>query len=314
MATSMFLQPARFFSKKAGINHVLVIGGGLMGSGIAQVTAAAGMKVTLVDQSQDILKKSLTGIEQSLNKIASKKFADDPQKGKEFVKNTVCQIETVTDPEQNARHADLIVEAIVERMEPKQALFSKLDKVAANHTIFASNTSSLSISEIACATKRKDRFGGLHFFSPVPMMKLVEVVRIAETSDDTFNQLADFSKRVGKVPVACKDTPGFIVNRLLVPYMMEAVRMLERGDAKAEDIDTAMKLGAGYPMGPLELADFVGLDVCKMIIDGWHKGDPNQPLFSPVKTLDKLVTEGKLGRKSGQGFFDYKAAQQAKKK
>ncbi|OWA51392.1 Hydroxyacyl-coenzyme A dehydrogenase, mitochondrial [Hypsibius exemplaris] len=308
---SVFLQPVRHYSKKAAINHVLVIGGGLMGSGIAQITAAAGMKVTLVDQSQDVLKKAVSGIESSLGKVARKQFGEDKEKADKFVKTAVELIQTTTDAQQPAQFADLIIEAIVENLDTKKTLFTSLDKAASNHTIFTSNTSSLSITDIAAATKRQDRFGGLHFFSPVPMMKLVEVVRIEGTSDATFDALFDFAKKVGKVPVACKDTPGFIVNRLLVPYIMEAVRMLERGDASAEDIDTAMKLGAGYPMGPLELADFVGLDVCKMIIDGWHKNDKAQPLFFPSPMLNKLVGEGKLGRKSGSGFYDYKA-QQAK--
>jgi len=285
-----------------------------MGSGIAQITAASGVKVTLVDQSSELLAKAVTNIEKSLGQVARKQFPGDADKAKSFVQDSVKLIETTTDALQPVQHADLIIEAIVENLDTKQQLFRGLDKAAANHTIFASNTSSLFISQIADATKRKDRFGGLHFFSPVPMMKLVEVVRIDETSDATFDALFEFGKKVGKVPVACKDTPGFIVNRLLVPYIMEAVRMLERGDASAQDIDTAMKLGASYPMGPLELADFVGLDVCKSIIDGWNKNEPEQPLFKPSAMLNKLVGEGKLGRKTGAGFYDYKAQSPTQKK
>lgn len=312
MATSQFLQQVRFFSKKSSINHVLVIGSGTMGSGIAQISAASGIRVSLVDQSADALKKAVSSIQGSLTKMAKKQFVEDKEKADTFVKDAIRNIETTTDPEQPARHADLIIEAIAENMEAKRSLFGKLDKVAANHAIFTSNTSSLSISHIAEATNRKDRFGGLHFFSPVQMMKLVEVVRIAETSTQTFDALFEFAKKVGKTPVASKDTPGFIVNRLLVPYMLEAVRMLERGDASAADIDTAMKLGAGYPMGPLELSDLVGLDVTKAIVDGWHKQDPDQPLFKPSPILDKLVAQGKLGRKTGAGFYDYKT--EAKKR
>ncbi|NXF95134.1 HCDH protein, partial [Eubucco bourcierii] len=173
-------------------------------------------------------------------------------------------------------------------------------------TIFASNTSSLQITQMANSTTRQDRFGGLHFFNPVPMMKLVEVIKTPMTSQKTFESLMDFSKAVGKSPVSCKDTPGFIVNRLLVPYMMEAVRLFERGDASKEDIDVAMKLGAGYPMGPFELLDYVGLDTSKYIIDGWHSLEPNNPLFAPSPLLNKLVEEKKLGKKTGEGFYKYK--------
>merc|ERR1711992_204818 len=166
--------------------------------------------------------------------------------------------------------------------------FAEYDDKAPAKTILASNTSSLPISEIASSTLRLDRFGGLHFFNPVPVMKLLEVVRIPETSDETFNAMVAWGKAVGKVTVDCKDTPGFIVNRLLVPYMMEAVRMLERGDASAADIDTAMKLGAGYPMGPIQLADYVGLDTCKFIMDGWSEKFPGHPMFAPSDMLSKM--------------------------
>uniref|UniRef100_A0AC34REM8 Hydroxyacyl-CoA dehydrogenase n=1 Tax=Panagrolaimus sp. JU765 TaxID=591449 RepID=A0AC34REM8_9BILA len=169
----------------------------------------------------------------------------------------------------------------------------------------ATNTSSLRLVDIGANLKYKDRFGGLHFFNPVPVMKLLEVVRFNETSDDTFNKLMEYGKSVGKVTVACKDTPGFIVNRLLVPYSFEAIKMAERGDASIKDIDTAMKLGAGYPMGPFELADYVGLDTMKFIMDGWKETYPNDPTFQTCDSLNKLVSEGKLGRKTGEGFFKY---------
>ena len=169
----------------------------------------------------------------------------------------------------------------------------------------ATNTSSLRLIDIGANLQHKERFGGLHFFNPVPVMKLLEVVRFDHTSDDTFNRLLEYGKSVGKVTVACKDTPGFIVNRLLVPYSFEAFRMAERGDASIKDIDIAMKLGAGYPMGPFELADYVGLDTLKFIMDGWSKNFPNDPTFKPSTILDKLVNEGKLGRKTGEGFFKY---------
>jgi 3-hydroxyacyl-CoA dehydrogenase len=178
--------------------------------------------------------------------------------------------------------------------------------VAPEHTIFASNTSSLPITEIASVTKRQDRFGGLHFFNPVPMMKLLEVVRTDQTSDATYKTLMEFGAALGKTCITCKDTPGFVVNRLLVPYMAEAVRMLERGDASARDIDIAMKLGAGYPMGPIELSDYVGLDTTYNIVKGWHEKYPDNPLFEPSPLLEKLVKEGKFGMKSGEGFYSYK--------
>ncbi|MCL4126942.1 UNVERIFIED_CONTAM: hypothetical protein GTU68_041385, partial [Idotea baltica] len=178
--------------------------------------------------------------------------------------------------------------------------------IAPEHTIFASNTSSLSIAKIAKKASRKDRFGGLHFFNPVPVMKLLEVIRIPETSQATFDAMTAWGKAMGKVTVSCKDTPGFIVNRLLIPYSNEAMHMLDRGDATAKDIDTAMKLGAGYPMGPFELGDYVGLDTSLRIIEGWAKDYPENETYRVPPTLRKMVSEGKLGVKSGEGFYKYK--------
>ncbi|CAG0917034.1 unnamed protein product [Notodromas monacha] len=287
------------------IRSVTVIGGGLMGAGIAQVAAATGHKVALVDLSPDVLNKSMLSIHKSLERVSKKKF-DNPQAQDDYVKTTMAQIATSTSAEESSRETDLVIEAIVENITVKQQLFKNLDSIAPDHTIFTSNTSSLSIGRIASATNRRDRFGGLHFFNPVPMMKLLEVVRIPETSNESFKKMMDFGAALGKTTVVCQDTPGFIVNRLLVPYMMEAVRMLERGDASARDIDVAMKLGAGYPMGPFELSDYVGLDTCKFIMDGWHQDHPDEPLFKPIPSLDKMVAEGKLGKKSGEGFYSYK--------
>ncbi|KAK1791926.1 hypothetical protein P4O66_013907 [Electrophorus voltai] len=255
-------------ARNAAIKHVTVIGGGLMGSGIAQVVAVTGHSVVLVDTSEDILKNSTRAIEGSLKRVVKKKFADKPEAGEEFVQKVLKNISTSTDAASVVKNTDLVVEAIVENLKIKQDLFSTLDKVAPENTIFASNTSSLPIADIARATARVDRFGGLHFFNPVPMMKLVEVIKAPATSQQTFDALLEFSRVLGKHPVSCKDTPGFIVNRLLVPYLMEAIRLHERGHGSKEDIDVAMKLGAGYPMGPFELLDYVGLDTCKFIIDG----------------------------------------------
>lgn len=287
------------------VKHVTVIGGGLMGAGIAQVAAGAGHSVILVDQAEDILKKSLKRIGDSVDRISKKKFVDKPEAGAEFVQQTLQRISVSTDPASVVQSTDLVIEAIVENVNVKKELFKKLDTVAPEKTIFVSNTSSLPITEIAKATTREDRFGGLHFFNPVPMMKLVEVVQIPKTSQQTFEVLMNFSKALGKKPVVCKDTPGFIVNRLLVPYLMEAVRLHERGHGSKEDIDVAMKLGAGYPMGPFELLDYVGLDTSKFIIEGWHEMDPSNPLFNPSALLNKMVDEGKLGKKTGEGFYKY---------
>nr|XP_022917081.1 probable 3-hydroxyacyl-CoA dehydrogenase B0272.3 isoform X1 [Onthophagus taurus] len=300
----------RSFSTTVGknaIKNVVVIGGGLMGSGIAQVTAQAGQNVTLVEVNGDILKKAESNIGVSLGRVAKKLFKDKPaSEAEKFVNDTKSRIKGTTDVKSAVTDADLIVEAIIENIDIKHKLFKTLDETAPAKTLFASNTSSLSIGEIASVTNRKDRFGGLHFFNPVPMMRLLEVIRIPETSDETYKSFMEWGKAIGKTCVTCKDTPGFIVNRLLVPYMAEAVRLYERGDASVKDIDVAMKLGAGYPMGPLELADYVGLDTTHFILQGWHKKMPSEKLFNTLKTVEKLVKEGKLGVKSGEGFYNYK--------
>ncbi|XP_052070005.1 hydroxyacyl-coenzyme A dehydrogenase, mitochondrial-like [Mytilus californianus] len=293
-------------SRQNAIKTVTVIGGGLMGSGIAQVAATTGHQVVMVDQTDDILGKSKASIQKSLQRVVKKKFAEDPKGGEQFVSDILGRITTQTDSNAAVANTDLVIEAIVENIDIKKKLFSSLDKAAPQHTIFTSNTSSLPIGDIAVSTQRQDRFGGLHFFNPVPMMKLLEVVRIPATSDETFNKLSDFGKAMKKTTVDCKDTPGFIVNRLLVPYTIEAMRMVERGDASFKDVDTAMKLGAGYPMGPFELSDYVGLDTMKFILDGWAVKYPDNPLFQPSALLDKYVAEGKLGAKSGEGFYNYK--------
>jgi 3-hydroxyacyl-CoA dehydrogenase len=288
------------------INHVAVFGSGLMGSGIAQVSAEAGYKVTLIDQNDAILAKALAGIKQSLQRSSKKKFEKEPQKAEKHTGDTLSRISTCTSSsleKGDAARADLIIEAIVENMKAKHELFGRLDKLAPPNTLFASNTSSLPIGEIAESVVRKDKFGGLHFFNPVPVMKLLEVIRTSNTSDSTHNAMLEYGRSIGKTTVECKDTPGFIVNRLLVPYLFEAVRMYERGEASLRDIDTAMKLGAGYPMGPFELADYVGLDTSKFIIDGWQKRYPNVEAFKSSKLVDKLVADGKLGRKTGSLFI-----------
>jgi 3-hydroxyacyl-CoA dehydrogenase len=202
--------------------------------------------------------------------------------------------------------ADIVIEAIVENLKEKQKMFASIDDIAKPSAIFASNTSSLPIKEIAKTSKRLNQFCGLHFFNPVPVMKLLEIVRIPETSDSTYDAVMKFGKELGKVTVTCKDTPGFIVNRLLNPYMGESYRMLERGDATVEDIDKAMKLGAGFPMGPFELTDLIGIDTARNVRQFYHEVFPNDTQYTPSPLLNKMVQEGKLGVKSGEGFYNYK--------
>ncbi|KAJ3318447.1 hypothetical protein HDV06_000477 [Boothiomyces sp. JEL0866] len=297
-------------STSSDIKHITIIGAGLMGSGIVQVAAQAGYKVTMVDTSDKALENGKSIITKSLARVAKKKFNDDKDQSKKFIDSVFANIATSTDAVKTVQQTDLVVEAIVENLGIKQTLFKQLDAAAPSHTIFCSNTSSLPIGDIASATPaaRQSKFAGLHFFNPVPQMKLVEIISTKNTEKNVFNALEGFTKKIKKVPVSCKDTPGFIVNRLLVPYMMEAIRMVERGDASKEDVDTAMKLGAGYPMGPFELADYVGLDTTKFITDGWYQsgvGLKGDKLVAPSKLLNELVESKKLGRKSGAGFYDY---------
>lgn len=308
---SAFQTARRALSHAAGghpstyaINKVTVVGSGLMGTGIAQVAAAAGCKVTLLDANADALAKGVQRIQDSVARVAKKKHADEPKAAEAMIHGTMDNISTSTTHDTVA-HTDLVVEAITENLEAKKKLFAAVDAIAPAHTIFATNTSSLSVAKIAAATKRLDRFGGLHFFNPVPVMKLLEVVRLPETSPATVAALTAFGQRVGKHVVSCKDTPGFVVNRLLVPYLMEAARMVERGDATPEDVDMAMKLGAGHPMGPIALLDYVGLDTCHFIAEGWARDFPNEPLFRPVPSIAQLVADKKFGVKSGQGFYKY---------
>ncbi|KAE9412976.1 hypothetical protein Angca_002913 [Angiostrongylus cantonensis] len=287
------------------ISNVAVIGAGLMGSGIAQVSATAKLDVMLVDQSDELLEKSRKSIHANLCRVAKKEHSNDKGAQDALVEGALSRLHTTTSLEEAVKERDLVIEAVVEDIEVKRKLFSEIEMITKPSAVFVTNTSSFRLEDIGIAIKAKERFGGLHFFNPVPVMKLLEVVRHKDTSDSTFETLMEYGKEIGKKTVACKDTPGFIVNRLLVPYMFEALRMAERGDASVEDIDIAMKLGAGYPMGPFELCDYVGLDTTKFIMDGWHKQNPTQPLFKPSGMLNNLVEKGKLGRKSGEGFYKY---------
>jgi len=302
-----FMQ-VRNYSVNAVIKNVTVLGGGLMGAGVAQVAAQVNQNVTLVDTNEKALQNARERIETSLKRVAKKKFQKEEnsdRKVEEFLSGSLGRIKWSTNAEQSVGDADLVLEAIVENLELKQKTFAALHKVAPEHTIFASNTSSLPIGEIAQDTPRKDRFAGLHFFNPVPVMKLLEVIRIPETSEETFQKVMQWGKDIGKTTVVCKDTPGFIVNRLLVAIKGEACRMVDRGDASPRDIDIAMKLGAGHPMGPIELSDYVGLDTSHFVMEGWHKRYPDNPLFQPIQITSELIKQGKLGMKTGEGFYKY---------
>ena len=279
------------------IKKVGVLGCGLMGSGIAQVSATAGYDVTVLEQEQRFLDKGFSGIEKSLAKFAEKGTLKEPA---ETIRG---RLKGTTSP-QTLADCDIIVEAIIENLEEKKKTFSLLDGIVKKDAIFASNTSSISITEILAATKRPDRFVGLHFFNPVPLMKLVEVVRTIATSNDAFEAAYQFGKSLGKVPVRTSDKTGFIVNRLLVPYLLDAVRAYEEGVGSIPDIDNAMKLGCGYPMGPFTLLDFVGLDTTYYITHVMFDEFKERRFASPP-LLKRLVMAGWYGRKTGKGFYDY---------
>ncbi|HET6841582.1 MAG TPA: 3-hydroxyacyl-CoA dehydrogenase family protein [Candidatus Angelobacter sp.] len=279
------------------IKKVGVLGCGLMGSGIAQVSAVAGYDVTVLEQEQRFLDKGFAGIEKSLAKLAEKgKLKDSVETIRGRLKGTTNR---------NAlADCDIIIEAIIENVEEKKKTFSALDGIVKKDTIFASNTSSISITEVAASTKRPDRFVGLHFFNPVPLMQLVEVARTIATDSVVFETACEFGKSLGKVPVRTSDKTGFIVNRLLVPYMLDAIRAYEEGVGSIPDIDNAMKLGCGYPMGPFTLLDFVGLDTTYYITHVMFDEFRERRFASPA-LLKRLVMAGWYGRKTGKGFYDY---------
>jgi 3-hydroxybutyryl-CoA dehydrogenase len=282
----------------AEIKTVGVLGAGLMGSGIAQVAAQAGFTTRVREVSEALCQRGRGGIEKMLSKAIERgKLAADQRDA------ALGRLQFTT-AVADLRDCDIVIEAVIEDLEVKNGMWKELDALCPPHTIFASNTSSLTIAAMAAATARADRMVGLHFFNPVPLMKLVEVVKTVTTSDDTFAAAFEFARKLGKEPIAAKDNSGFVVNLLLVPYLIDAINALERGVASIEDIDKGMQLGTGYPMGPFTLLDFVGLDTTYKIAEIMF-GEYREKRYAPPPLLKRMVLAGMYGRKSGKGFYDY---------
>ena len=280
------------------IKKVAVIGGGTMGNGITHVFAMKGYDVNLVEMKDELLDNALGKISKNLDRQVKKEIITEGDK-----ESTLSRINKVVGVKNVPADTDLVIEAIFENKEVKLNVFKELDSIIKPDSIFASNTSSISITELSAPT-RPDKFIGMHFMNPVPMMKLVEIIRGYSTSDETYSTIKDLSEKLGKVPVEVFDYPGFVANRILMPMINEAAFTLMEGVASAEDIDTVMKLGMNHPMGPLTLADFIGLDVCLAIMEVLYNGF-NDPKYRPCQLLRKLVAANKFGRKSGEGFFKY---------
>ena len=283
------------------MNNITVIGSGTMGNGIAHTFAQFGYKVSLVDIKQEFLDKAITTITKNIDRQVAKGSITEIDK-----QNTLKNISTFIKLEEGAKSADLVVEAATENVELKLNIFKQLDLICKPETILASNTSSISITKIASATKRADKVIGMHFMNPVPMMKLVEVIRGKATSDAVTKIIMELSRKLNKIPVEVNDAPGFAANRILMPMINEAIYTLHEGVAGVEEIDTVMKLGMSHPMGPLQLADFIGLDVCLSIIKVLHEGFVT-PKYSPCPLLAEMTAAGQLGVKSGSGFYKYSA-------
>ena len=279
------------------IRRVGVVGCGVMGAGIAQVSATARLDVTVLDLNQELLDRGFQSVDMSLAKLAQKGLLSESR-------DTVRRRLKGTTHREELAECDIIIEAVVENRDEKRRVFSALEEIANPQAIFASNTSCLCIADLMTATKRHDRFVGLHFFNPVPLMKLVEVVRTPATANEIYGVTCDLVRKLGKVPIRATDKPGFIVNRLLVPFYLDAIRAYEEGVASMSDIDQAMKLGCGFPMGPFELMDLGGLDTayysCQILYDQFK-----DPRFAPPLLLERLVRMGHYGRKTGKGFYDY---------
>ncbi|WP_017731966.1 3-hydroxybutyryl-CoA dehydrogenase [Nafulsella turpanensis] len=281
------------------MKNVAVIGSGTMGNGIAHVFAQKGHQVALIDINEEALQRALKTIEKNLDRQLTKGLIDEATK-----QQSLQNITTYTRMEQGVKEAELVVEAATENVDLKLKIFQQLDELCPENTLLASNTSSISITKIAAVTKRPEKVIGMHFMNPVPVMKLVEVIRGYATTDEVTNQIMELSRALGKVPVEVNDYPGFVANRILMPMINEAIYSLFEGVAGVEEIDTVMKLGMAHPMGPLQLADFIGLDVCLSILRVLHEGFGNQK-YAPCPLLVNMVTAGHLGAKSGRGFYEY---------
>ncbi|QTN39307.1 3-hydroxybutyryl-CoA dehydrogenase [Cryomorphaceae bacterium] len=281
------------------MKNITVIGAGTMGNGIAHVFAQTGYAVNLVDLNPEALERGIATITKNLDRmIAKEKISEDDKQA------TLGRLNPLTDLAEGCANADLVVEAATENVDLKLKIFAQLEEICGPDTVLATNTSSISITKIAAVTNRADKVIGMHFMNPVPIMKLVEVIRGYATSDAVTEQIMELSRNLGKVPVEVNDYPGFVANRILMPMINEAIISLHEGVAGVEEIDTVMKLGMAHPMGPLQLADFIGLDVCLSILNVLYEGLGN-PKYAPCPLLVNMVTAGKMGVKSGEGFYDY---------
>jgi len=289
------------------MKNVAVIGAGTMGNGIAHTFAQSGFKVQLIDISEASLKKGLETISKNLDRMVQKEKISEAQK-----EETLNNITTYTNIIEGVEYASLVVEAATENVDLKLNIFKQLDEACPEDTILATNTSSISITQIAAVTSRPDMVIGMHFMNPVPIMKLVEIIRGYNTSDEVTDIIMELSKTLGKVPVEVNDYPGFVANRILMPMLNESIETLYNGVAGVEEIDTVMKLGMAHPMGTLQLADFIGLDVCLSILNVMYEGFKN-PKYAPCPLLVNMVRAGKLGVKSGEGFYDYSESRKAEK-
>ena len=287
------------------MKKIAVIGAGTMGNGIAHVFAQSGFSVRLVDLSEAALDKAVATIDKNLKRMLSKGVIDEND-----IRETLKNIQVSTDLKEAVADRDLVVEAASERLDIKMQVFKDLDAATPDHCLLATNTSSISITQIAAVTNRPDKVIGMHFMNPVPVMKLVEVIRGYSTSDETTTTVLELSKQLGKIPTEVNDYPGFVANRILMPMINESIETLFHGVAGVQEIDTVMKLGMAHPMGPLQLADFIGLDVCLSILEVMFEGFKN-PKYAPCPLLVNMVRAGKLGVKSGEGFYDYSTSRKA---